>query len=74
MAIRRCLKCGAPTELVKKCPHRHEIAKTARLLICGRAGCVNPAAVLWLTDSEHERYGSGERVFSCGFRYNAVLV
>jgi len=73
MAVRRCLKCGAPTELVKKYPHRHEIAKTSRLLICGRAGCVSPAVVLWLTDSEHERYGSGERVFRCGSPYTAVL-
>jgi len=67
MAVCRCRECGPPKGLVRVHLHRHNIANIEPPVFCGRTSCMKPA-VIWLTDNEHERYGSGERVFTCGRR------
>ena len=67
MAVCRCRECGPPKGLIRYHLHRHDIAKIEPPLFCGRTSCMKPA-VVWLTDKEHSRYRSGERMFTCGRR------
>jgi len=67
VAVCRCRECGPPKGLIREHLHRHDTVKIEPPLFCGRASCMKPG-VVWLTDKEHDRYRSGERVFTCGRR------
>jgi hypothetical protein len=64
MALARCDTCGKPIGRTRKYIRQVEPVDYPRTaIICGRAGCNNPAKV-WLEAHEWILYGKGNRVFS----------
>ena len=75
MALARCIGCGEP---LSRTTEKYDLAVKPigypnTSTICGISTCENPA-LIWLKESEVEKYRSGVRVFSYQTATSKVLV